>query len=98
MLERAGLGLTVTFSVFALSNAASACDWRVGGCGPYGYYAAPFVRYYAPPLSITHLWSPGSATTQRLPSMAMRHPWCTAMPTTPPIITAPDRGSARTET
>jgi hypothetical protein len=49
MLERAGLGLTVTFSVFALSNAASACDWRVGGCGPYGYYPAPFVRYYAPP-------------------------------------------------
>ena len=49
MFERAGLGLTVTFSVFALSNAASACDWRVGGCGPYGYYPAPFVRYYAPP-------------------------------------------------
>ena len=95
MLERAGLGLTVTFSVFALSNAASACDWRVGGCGPYGYYPAPFVRYYAPPPVYYAPAVPrfGYYATPPVYGYA------------PPVVygyayypTAPDRGSARTET
>jgi hypothetical protein len=49
MLKRAGLSLAVAFGVIALSSTAFACDWRVGGCSPYRYYAAPFIRYRAAP-------------------------------------------------
>jgi hypothetical protein len=56
MLKHVGLGLEVVFGIYTLSSAvASACDWRVGGCGPNGYYApslrynASYPVYYAPP-------------------------------------------------
>src|SRR4051794_642284 len=50
MLKRAGSSLAVTFGIIAFSSTAFACDWRAGGCSPYGYYAAPFIRYQAAPL------------------------------------------------
>jgi hypothetical protein len=43
-----GLALALAIVAFG-ATAASACSWRRGGCGPYGYYAPRVYGYYAPP-------------------------------------------------